>query len=347
MKWGLGIGDCKRRSFITVPASSISSYSPQTFPSYTPEISSTFATSESYPYIQAQPTYTQQSPIYNSFPQPTINAINPNIIGNDSPYIPPAQYTLIQNIPNYRLDYLRDLNINISDTADDFRAYLAHRMIDDGIRGITLVNERSFISTFYDWAVSAELVMRNPVKMTDPIKVPREPKKSFTEIEVEKIRSACRTLKEKAIVETLFSTACRVSELTSIKTADIDENRVMICGKGHKYGQIYLTSKAMYAIDQYVSSRKDDNPYLIPGTKKRGMSNMGVEKVLKQIGERAGVDDVHPHRFRRTAATMAFRRGMSIEMVSKMLRHNRLQTTMIYLDISDEELMYQHKKYAG
>ena len=105
----------KRRSFITVPASSISSYSPQTFPSYTPVISSTFATSESYPYIQAQPTYTQQSPIYNSFPQPTINAINPNLIGNDSPYIPPAQYTLIQNIPNYRLDYLRDLNINISD----------------------------------------------------------------------------------------------------------------------------------------------------------------------------------------------------------------------------------------
>ena len=230
---------------------------------------------------------------------------------------------------------------------DDFRAYLAHRMIDDGIRGITLVNERSFISTFYDWAVSAELVMRNPIRMTDPIKVPREPKKSFTEIGVEKIRSACKTLKEKAIVETLFSTACRVSELTSIKTADIDENRVMICGKGHKYGQVYLTSKAMYAIDQYVGSRKDDNPYLIPGTKKRGMSNMGVEKILKQIGERAGVDDVHPHRFRRTAATMAFRRGMSIEMVSKMLRHNRLQTTMIYLDISDEELMYQHKKYAG
>lgn len=230
---------------------------------------------------------------------------------------------------------------------DDFRAYLAHRMIDDGIRGITLVNERSFISTFYDWAVSAELVMRNPVKMTDPIKVPREPKKSFTEIEVEKIRSACKTLKEKAIVETLFSTACRVSELTSIKTADIDENRVMICGKGHKYGQVYLSSKAVFAIEQYVGSRSDSNPYLIPGTKNRGMSNMGVEKVLKQIGERAGVDDVHPHRFRRTAATMAFRRGMSIEMVSKMLRHNRLQTTMIYLDISDEELMYQHKKYAG
>ena len=106
----------KRRSFIIVPASSISSYSPQAFPSFTPEISSTFNTSEDSPYIQTQPTYTQQNPIYNSFLQPSINAIDPNIMMNaDSPYIPPAQYTLIRDIPNYRLDYLRDLNINISD----------------------------------------------------------------------------------------------------------------------------------------------------------------------------------------------------------------------------------------
>ena len=121
----------KRRSFIIVPASSISSYSPQAFPSFTPEISSTFNTSGDSPYIQTQPTYTQQNPIYNSFLQPSINDINPNFIGNeyptqytqspnikmneDSPYIRPAEYTLIQNIPNYNLNYLRDLNINISD----------------------------------------------------------------------------------------------------------------------------------------------------------------------------------------------------------------------------------------
>ena len=121
----------KRRSFIIVPASSISSYSPQAFPSFTPEISSTFNTSGDSPYIQTQPNYTQQNPIYNSFLQPSINDINQNFIGTgfppqytpspnimmnaDSPYIPPAQYTLIQNIPNYNLNYLRDLNINLSD----------------------------------------------------------------------------------------------------------------------------------------------------------------------------------------------------------------------------------------
>ena len=110
----------KRRSFITVPASSISSYPTQTFPSYSPEISSKYTTSGNSPYIQLQPNYIQQNSVYNSF-------INPNIIGNgfqthyvpgpslEEAYIPPPHYTLIQNIPNYKLDYLRDLNINISD----------------------------------------------------------------------------------------------------------------------------------------------------------------------------------------------------------------------------------------
>ena len=117
----------KRRSFITVPASSISSYSPQTFPSYSPEISSTYTTPGNSSYIQLQPTYIQQNSSCNSFIQPSINAINSNIIGNgfqaqyapspslEEAYIPPPHYTLIQNIPNYKLDYLRDLNINISD----------------------------------------------------------------------------------------------------------------------------------------------------------------------------------------------------------------------------------------
>ena len=106
----------KRRSFVMLPASSNSSYSPQAFPSYSPEISSTFINSGAYPNFQTQPTYTQQNTIYNSFLQPSINVIDPNIMMNaDSPYIPPAQYTLIRDIPNYRLDYLRDLYINISD----------------------------------------------------------------------------------------------------------------------------------------------------------------------------------------------------------------------------------------
>jgi len=231
-------------------------------------------------------------------------------------------------------------------TPDDFRLYIAHRMIDDEAKGVTLVNERNYISTFYDWAVSTELITRNPIKMTDQIKVATIPKKAFTEIECEKLRNACQTLKERAVVETLFSTACRVSELASIKTQHIDGSRILVCGKGNKYAQVYLNPKAVYAIEAYINSRTDDNPYLIPGRTGR-TSNRSIEKMLKVIGDRAGVENVHPHRFRRTSATMALRHGMSIEMVSKMLRHERLETTMIYLDLDDNELAYQHQKYVG
>ena len=229
---------------------------------------------------------------------------------------------------------------------DDFRAYLAHRMIDDGIRGITLVNERCYISAFYDWAVSTELILRNPIRMVDQVKIPKKPKQAFSEREIEKLRAACKNPKERAIIETLLSTACRVSELLSIKTCDIDGSRIMICGKGNKYAPVYLNSKATYAIETYINSRTDNSPYLFPGRKTTATS-ASIQKTLKLIGERAGVANAHPHRFRRTAATMALRHGMSIEMVSKMLRHEKLQTTMIYLDLDDRELQYQHQKYVG
>ncbi|MBR3366702.1 MAG: tyrosine-type recombinase/integrase, partial [Lachnospiraceae bacterium] len=143
------------------------------------------------------------------------------------------------------------------------------------------------------------------------------------------------------------STACRVSELAGIVTSAIDDRRILICGNGKKYGTVYLDSKAQLAIDNYIESREDDNPYLFPGRKDgTHLSSRAIERIVTEIGARAGVSNVHAHRFRRTAATMALRRGMSLEMVSKMLRHNNLQTTMKYLDLTEEELFYQHQTYV-
>lgn len=233
-------------------------------------------------------------------------------------------------------------------TPDDFRAYLAHRMIEGRVKSVTLSNERCFISAFYDWAVASELILRNPIKQVDPVKVAKVPKKAFTEMELEKIRAACRNLREKALVETFLSTACRVSEVAGIRTVDIDGSRIMVCGKGNKIAQVYLSSKAQYAVEAYIESRTDNNPYLFPGRRKnQPCTDASIQRILKTIGSRAGVENVHPHRFRRTAATFALRRGMSLEMVSRMLRHERLQTTMIYLDLDERELMYQHQKYVG
>lgn len=135
--------------------------------------------------------------------------------------------------------------------------------------------------------------------------------------------------------------------MCGILTSSIDDRRILICGKGKKYGTIYLDSRAQLAVDVYIESRDDDNPYLFPGRNgNKPLSTRAAEHIIKEIGKRSGVDNVHAHRFRRTAATQALRRGMSIEMVSKYLRHENLATTMIYLDLSEAELAQQHEKYV-
>lgn len=244
--------------------------------------------------------------------------------------------------------FTRTMPIRLVDTtAADIRKYTAIRLTRDGLQGRGLVNERDYLSTFFEWAVKAEIMARNPVKQVEGIKLAKIPKKAYTDLECEKIRKACETPRETAMVEVLFSTACRVSEMCGILTSSIDDRRILICGKGKKYGTIYLDSRAQLAVDAYIESRDDNNPYLFPGRKEdQPITTRAVERILKEIGKRAGVSNVHAHRFRRTAATMALRRGMPLEMVSKMLRHENLQTTMRYLDLTEEELFYQHQKYV-
>ena len=244
--------------------------------------------------------------------------------------------------------FTRTVPVRLVDVkAADIRKYTAIRLTRDGLQGRGLVNERDYLSAFFEWAVKAEIMVRNPVKQVEGIKLAKIPKKAYTDLECEKIRKACDTPRETAMVEVLFSTACRVSEMCGILTSSIDDRRILICGKGKKYGTIYLDSRAQLAVDSYIESRDDDNPYLFPGRKEdQPITTRAVERILKEIGKRAGVSNVHAHRFRRTAATMALRRGMPLEMVSKMLRHENLQTTMRYLDLTEEELFYQHQKYV-
>lgn len=230
--------------------------------------------------------------------------------------------------------------------AADIRKYMAIRIAKDGVNGPGLVNERCYLSAFFEWAVNSELMVRNPVKQTEAIKLAKMPKRAYTDLECEKLRKACKTTRETAIIETLFSTACRVTELAGILTTEIDGKRIRICGKGKKYGSVYLDPRAQLAVETFIRERTDNNPYLFPGRSENShISARALEHIIKKIGIRAGIDNVHAHRFRRTAATQALRRGMSIEMVSKYLRHENLNTTMIYLDLSESELAQQHERF--
>ena len=260
-------------------------------------------------------------------------------------------------------------------TADDIRLYLATRIHSDGVSKVTANNERRCLSSFYGWLQKEEILLKNPMNKIDSIKETKKKKKAFEQMELERIRYACKTAREQAMIEVLISTWCRVSEVVQIRIDDIKSDKLIAHGKGDKDREVYLNAKAQLAVSKYLSERSDDNPYLFPrakyagdvkafasGNKRKALSQWytnkslvdeilamdvsSFESIIRTIGNRAGVSNVHPHRFRRTGATMALRQGMPLIQVSKLLGHANIATTQIYLDISDEELEQAHKKYV-
>ncbi len=246
-------------------------------------------------------------------------------------------------------------------TANDIRVYFAERELKDKVGHNTRDNERRNLSSFYTWLVDEEYITRSPMRKIPKIKGKKEKKKAFSEMEIEKIREAASKTNAKwiAIIEILLSTACRVSELCNIRVDEINGDKVTVHGKGQKDRICYLTARAQLAIKAYMETewfKKRNslgNEYLFPrehtiGPERYMPMNLGTaECAVRHIGKEAGVQNVHPHRFRRTCATNALKRGMPIEQVSKMLGHESLETTQIYLDLDEESLSIAHKKYVS
>lgn len=243
-------------------------------------------------------------------------------------------------------------------TANDIRIYFAKRELEDGVSSVTRNNELRIMDSLFQWLTDEEYIRHNPVRKISKIKVKKTKKKAFDSLEIELIRNQCKNAKETAIIEILISTGCRVSELCGIRVDEIDDDTIVIHGKGNKDRMCYLTAKAQVAIkkymqcDYYKKRHALGSPYLFMGkgiedkAYMRPMATGSVEGTTKNIGRQAGVTNCHPHRFRRTCATMALDRGMPIEQVSKMLGHESLETTQIYLDLSEESLKNAHKKYV-
>lgn len=257
-------------------------------------------------------------------------------------------------------------------TADDIRWYIALR-IKDGVSATTCNNELRAMSSFFEWMREEEIIRRNPVVKAGKIKHQKTKKYAFTEEDIERMRAKLRTWREKAMFEMLLSTGCRVSELTMIRIDDINEDgSVEILGKGQKYRKVYINARARVAVENYLGERKDENPFLFAKSTMsfKSASNFGpaktalwykypklvspdqpttnstIEHLIREIGGRADVENAHPHRFRRTCATMALKRGMSLELVSKMLGHENVGTTQIYLDLNDDDLKQAHRKFV-
>lgn len=260
-------------------------------------------------------------------------------------------------------------------TADDIRLYLAKRIYKDKVSKTTVNNERRNLSAFYSWLQREEILLKNPLAKVDAVKVTKTKKKAFEQMEIERIRDACKSRRETAMIEVLLSTWARVSEVAQIRAGDLNGDHLIVHGKGDKDREVYLNAKAILAVQNYMAERSDNNPYLFPKAKYAGdvatmtkgidrksqrewykdpnmvdfdehIGASTIESIVRKIGRRAGVINTHPHRFRRTGATAALRNGMPLIQVSKLLGHENIGTTQIYLDVSDEELAQAHKRYV-
>lgn len=206
------------------------------------------------------------------------------------------------------------------------------------------------LNTFFDWAAAEGYVVANPCKSIPKIKYQRQLPEHLTDMEVEMLRNACTTPREKAMVEFFYSTGCRISEVMNANTSDIDfhEGEIKIIGKGGKMRVVYLNPKTIIALEEYLYRRKGASNALFTCERKpygRIKSKRIFEQAFEELGKKAGIKKhVHPHLLRHTSATIALEKGMPIQEVKTMLGHARMDTTLIYAEVADESVRRNHRK---
>ena len=236
-------------------------------------------------------------------------------------------------------------------TGMDLRMYYGYMREKRGIKAVTMQTRLHYLSSFWDFLITEELVRSNPVRKVGTLKIEKEIKKPFSAEEMERLRDACPGVRDRAMIEFLYSTGVRVSEMAALNIGDIEmgKQELIVYGKGSKERKTYLTDSAKFYLKRYLKERdaKDSEPLFVTGDRPHGrMSVAGIQYMLRQLGKRAGVEKTHPHRFRRTIATDLLARGMPIEQVKEFLGHEKLDTTLIYCTVKEEQVKASHRKYA-
>ena len=216
-----------------------------------------------------------------------------------------------------------------------------------GVSDRTMEGYREVFSAYFNWLQREGLIERNPTANLGAIKCMKKVKKAYTAVDIEKLSSMCKCIRDRAIVEFLRTTGCRISEMTQLNrdSVNLREKKCTVLGKGNKERTVYLDSVACMMIGQYLETRKDEEEALFIGLRKERLRPDGVRTMLKVLAKKAGVEHVHPHKFRRTLATNLIRHGMPIQEVATILGHEKLDTTMRYVVQNNEDIQHDFRRY--
>ena len=232
---------------------------------------------------------------------------------------------------------------------EDLRNYLSEYQAKNNCSKVTIDNVRRILSSFFAWLEDEDYIMKSPVRRIHKVKATQTVKETYTDEELEEMRDACIEIRDLAMVDFLASTGVRVGELVNLDRVDIDmqERSCVVLGKGGKEREVYFDARTKIHLQNYLNSRTDNNPALFVSLLRPydRLKISGVEIRLRELGKRINIKKIHPHKFRRTMATKAIDKGMPIEQVQVLLGHRKIDTTLQYAMVNQNNVRNSHKRF--
>lgn len=236
-------------------------------------------------------------------------------------------------------------------TTNDLRNYLSDYQERRSVSKTTIDNNRRILSSFFSWLEDEDIIFKSPVRRIHKVKVSKVVKQVYSDEELEILRDGCKNVRDLAMLDLLISTGIRVGELVNLDRSDVDltNRECVVLGKGDKERLVYFDARTKVHLSNYLQSRDDDDPalfvsLLMPHDR---LNISGIENRLKKMGLNLNIDKVHPHKFRRTLATRAIDKGMPIEQVQQLLGHTKIDTTMEYAIVNQNNVKESHRKFIA
>lgn len=234
---------------------------------------------------------------------------------------------------------------------DDIRSYLSNYQEKNKSSKVTIDNIRRILSSFFSWLEDEDYILKSPARRIHKIKTVANIKETYSDESLEIMRDNCSNIRDLAIIDLLASTGMRVGEMVLLNREDINfnERECVVLGKGNKERIVYFDARTKIHLQNYLNSRKDENPALFVSLNSphNRLTIGGIELRLRQFGRKLGINKVHPHKFRRTLATVAIDKGMPIEQLQHLLGHKRIDTTLQYAMVKQNNVKIAHRKYIS
>lgn len=236
-------------------------------------------------------------------------------------------------------------------TTDDVRCYLTEYGNRQNVSTVTVDNVRRVISSLFSWLEAEDYILKSPVRRIKKIRTPKNIKPVISDEELERMRDGCEKVRDLAIVDMLASTGMRVGELVKLNRSDVDfeARQCVVKGKGNKERRVYFDARTKVHLLAYLETREDheDALFVSLNARRERLNISGVELRLRQLGKQLGLSRIHPHKFRRTMATRAIDKGMPIEQVQVLLGHSKIDTTLCYAMVDQENVKQSHRRYIA